>query len=723
MREWLEEAAGVFTANALLNYIWELCMSVSVSILFLLLLRPLFKRLPRIGMYLLWVLVVFQILLPVPITGIYHLLPEQVERAISQNVQILSPVQIQDRLEPGKGDLSGEGSRTYPLKKDGTKGISYTEDLEAANETMPETGTNMLQESRPSAIPMEAVLCLVWFAGVLACLIYLVCSLAANHRMFRHAKPISDNIYRHPFDCSSFVGGIISPKIYIPEGVEGQDLEYVLCHERVHIKRQDYRMKPLAFLAFSILWFNPLVWIAFRLMMKDMEISCDEVVLGRLGGAARKRYSYLLLSMASGENSVLGANTAFGAGIINERIHHVMRYKKPTKKMMIILTVMVLFCGCGITSTPEKTTKKPDVEKKERDLVFTEQAVMEEYQETPGIGAEERKNISWDKLFCDSAGRWVNFGYLYQTLTDIKREPVKLVYQDGVWEPEKINWAENLKKLQKGKENLELRNMFYGVDGCLYLCYAKTTVPFSYEVYNSNPEAYEDIFYDIGQYLYRVNEKTGEVNDLKVPLVKGREVYGDAEDCPENLVVPNCYAALANGDYVVRTGNIFAVYNGKTGEKRKDIDCSSPGQAGEVFAGDDFICWYELNRETMLIEIHVCDTDGKGSYVLDTQEEASYSEEEGYSYSFALGVKENTIITATSKGIFEAEYGEDELHKVIDTEKDNLYYLGSDSYVVEGWVYKGEDERYFLENQMKNGEKSVSCFYSPLEKQESTKKP
>ena len=187
--------------------------------------------------------------------------------------------------------------------------------------------------------------------------------------------------------------------------------------------------------------------------------------------------------------------------------------------------------------------------------------------------------------------------------------------------------------------------------------------------------------------------------------------------------MPNCYAALANGDYVVRTGNIFAVYNGKTGEKRNDIDCSSPGQAGEVFAGEDFICWYELNRETMLIEIHVCDTDGKSSYVLDTQEEVQYSEEEGYSYSFALGVKENTIIAASSKGIFEAEYGEDALHKVIGTEKDNLYYLGSDSYVVEGWVYKGADGRYFLENQMKNGEKSVSCFYAPLENQESTKKP
>lgn len=327
------------------------------------------------------------------------------------------------------------------------------------------------------------------------------------------------------------------------------------------------------------------------------------------------------------------------------------------------------------------------------------------------------------RRFCLPYSRWVDFGYFYQTLTDIKREPVKLVYQDGVWEPEKINWAENLKKLQKGKENLDLTNMFYGVDGCLYLCYAKTTVPFSYEAYVSNPEAYEDIFYDIGQHLYRVNEKTGEVNDLKVPLVKGREVYGDAEYCPENLVVPNYYAALFNGDYVVRTGNLFAVYNGKTGEKRKDIDCSSLGQAREVFAGDDFICWYELNRETMRIEIHVCDTDGKGSYVLDTQEEAKYSEEEGYSYSFALGVKENTIITATSKGIFEAEYEEDELHKVVEVEKDNLYYLGSDSYVVGGQVYKGADGRYFLQNMKKNGEKSISCFYGPLENQGSGKKP
>lgn len=734
MKEWLEKAAGVFAGNALLNYIWELCMSVSVIILFLLLLRPLFKRLPRTGMYLLWVLVVFRILLPVPITGIYNLLPEQVESAIFQNAQNLSPVQIQDRLESERGELSGKGNHLHPLKKEtttGTKEILHSEDPEIAKKTIGETGTDTEPETWQSVIPMDAVLCMVWLAGVLACLIYVICSLAANYRMFRHTIQIADDIYRHPFACSSFVGGIISPKIYIPEGVEGEDLECVLCHERVHIKRHDYRMKPVAFLAFSILWFNPLVWIAFRLMMKDMEISCDEAVLGRLGEAARKRYSYLLLAMASGENSVLGANTAFGAGIVNERIHHVMKYKKPSKRTMTVAVVMVLLCGCGISSTPERTAEKSAVETKSDNLVYGEEVVLEKYQDTPDIGLEERKNISWDKLFCDSEGKWVNFGYMYQTLENIKKDPVKLVHQDGVWRAEKIKWVENLEKVQKRKEhlddkfyedNLHLYDMFYGGDGCLYLCCSRTSM--SYEIYNTDPDRYSENFYDIDQLLYRVNEETGEVSMVEVPVVKGREVYDDTENCPENLVLTNCYAVLANGDYVVRTGNIFAVYNGMTGEKRKDIDCASPGQAGEVFAGEDFICWYELNQKTKRIEIRVCDASGNESYVLDTQEKVEYSKDEGYSdYSFALGVKENTIIAATSKGIFEAEYGEDELHTVIDTEKDNLYYLGSDSYVSMGRVYKGADGKYFLQNWMKNGGKSVSCFYAPMGNQESTKKP
>lgn len=723
MREWLEKTVGAVAGNILLNYIWELCISVSVIILILLLLRPLFKRLPRIGIYLLWVLVVFRILLPVPITGIYNLLPEQVESAISQNAQNMSLAQIQDRLIAKRGEFHSNRTHSYSLKKEttiGTKAVVHPGNPEkAAGEVR--TGTK--PEAQQTVIPMDTALCLVWLVGVFSCLIYMICSLVASHRLFRHASKVSDNIYRHPFACSSFVGGIISPKIYIPEGVEGEDLEYILCHERIHIKRQDYRMKPAAFLAFSLLWFNPLVWIAFRLMMKDMEISCDEAVLGRLGETARKRYSYLLLAMASGENGILGANTAFGAGIVNERIHHVMKYKKPSRIMVAAMAALVLLCGCGISSTPERTAEKTDVEKKNESLVYVEQVVMEKDQETPGIGAQERQNISWDKLFCDSEGGWVNFGYLFQTLEDINIEPVKLVYQDGVWESEKLNWAKNLKKLQKGGKNLRLNDMFYGADGCLYLCYAETTVPFSYEAYDSNSEAYEDTYYDIGQFLYRVNEKTGEVKDLKVPVVKGREVYDDTEDCPENLVVTNYYAALANGDYVVRTGNIFAVYNGMTGEKRKDIDCASPGQEGEVFAGDDFICWYELNRETMHVEIHVCETSGNGSYVLDTQEKVQYSEEEGYSCSFALGVEENTIVAATSKGIFEAEYGEDEMQKVVEAEKDNLYYLGSDSYSAEGRVYKGADGRYFLENWMKNDGKSVPCFYGPMAKLKGTKKP
>lgn len=408
-----------------------------------------------------------------------------------------------------------------------------------------------------------------------------------------------------------------------------------------------------------------------------------------------------------------------------------IRYKKMPKKMITVAAVMVLLCGCGISSTLEKKATESAVQTKSDHLVYGEEAVLEEYQDTPGIGAEERKNISWDILFCDSEGKWVNFGYLYQTLENIKTDPVKLVYQDGVWRAEKIKWVKNLEKVQKRKEylddafyeeNLHLYDMFYGGDGCLYLCCSRTSM--SYEAYKADPERYSEHFYDVNQLLYRVNEKTGEVNEVEVPVVKGAEVYDNSEDCPEDLVLTNSYAVLGNGDFVVRTGNIFAIYDGKTGKKRKDIDCASPGQTGEVFAGEDFICWYELNQETKHVEIHVCDASGSEPYVMDTQEKVEYNKDEGYSnYSFALGVTGNTIIVATSKGIFEAEYGEDELHVVIDTEKDNLYYLGSDSYATEGRVYKGADGRYFLQNYMKNGGKSVSCFYGPMENQKSIKKP
>ena len=120
--------------------------------------------------------------------------------------------------------------------------------------------------------------------------------------------------------------GLLPPKIYVSENLSAEDRRYVLCHEQVHIARKDYLVKPLAFTIFSLLWFNPLIWAAYYFMMKDMEISCDEAVIRKLGCQEREYYSHLLLSLASGRRMVVSQNPGFSAGTVKERILSAVSY-------------------------------------------------------------------------------------------------------------------------------------------------------------------------------------------------------------------------------------------------------------------------------------------------------------------------------------------------------------------------------------------------------------
>lgn len=202
-----------------------------------------------------------------------------------------------------------------------------------------------------SANPMQIVMAIagdIWVAGVALLLIYSIVSYLKVISNVKTATLIKDNIFETDRVATPFVCGFIRPKIIIPAGMSENELSYILAHERTHIRRLDYLMKPFAFLALILHWFNPLMWLSFALMSKDMEMSCDESVLKKLGNDIKGSYSSSLLSLSAKRSGLLaGSPLAFGESNIKSRIKNIMTYKKPefwvVAAAIVISAVLMVF--------------------------------------------------------------------------------------------------------------------------------------------------------------------------------------------------------------------------------------------------------------------------------------------------------------------------------------------------------------------------------------------
>ncbi|HZK84208.1 MAG TPA: M56 family metallopeptidase [Desulfosporosinus sp.] len=180
--------------------------------------------------------------------------------------------------------------------------------------------------------PMQiviAILSIVWVVGVAVLSLYSVISYLKVINKVKTSTLVRDNIFETDRIVTPFVCGFKKPKIYIPTDISQNELSYILAHERVHIKRLDYLIKPFAFLVLSVHWFNPLMWFSFFLMSKDLEMSCDESVLKSFGAETRANYSHSLLALATGQRQLLsGSPLAFGESNAKARIKNILNYKK-----------------------------------------------------------------------------------------------------------------------------------------------------------------------------------------------------------------------------------------------------------------------------------------------------------------------------------------------------------------------------------------------------------
>ena len=207
----------------------------------------------------------------------------------------------------------------------------------------------------------------LWVAGMAVMIGYSIYSYVKMRRLVADAVIVRDNIYETDRIRTPFILGMWRPEIYIPVGLQGERLDYVLAHEGYHLRRKDYIVKSVAYLLLTVHWFNPLVWLAFHLMGKDMEMSCDEKVLGLREGA-NKAYSSTLLSFAAPSHFPAATPLCFGESSVKSRIRNALSWRKP--KTWVTLAAMVLciaaLVACATNPNAPKADPQPADEQTEK---------------------------------------------------------------------------------------------------------------------------------------------------------------------------------------------------------------------------------------------------------------------------------------------------------------------------------------------------------------------
>ena len=321
----------------------NMSLTASVAIVLVILLRLLLKKAPKAISYALWGVVLFRLLCPVSIGSdfsVYNLFDAPTE----ESGTVTSVIEYVP---------SNIVHTEYPSVALPVPGIS-----DVINETLPQG------EEQLRADPLEGPIFIatyVWMAGVLAMVIYSIVSYIRLRGKLSVVVPLRDNIFIADDIKSPFVVGLFRPKIYLPCNLGDKEQEYIILHEQHHIKRLDHVMKALAFLALAIHWFNPLVWVAFILAGKDMEMSCDEAVIRKIGGDVRAEYSASLLTLATGRRIIAGTPLAFGEGDTKGRINNLSKWKKPTVWVVLVAVVAcIVLAVCLLTNPKENTQNAPE---------------------------------------------------------------------------------------------------------------------------------------------------------------------------------------------------------------------------------------------------------------------------------------------------------------------------------------------------------------------------
>jgi len=331
--------------SKIFSHVLHMSLTATVVIVAVCVARLFLKRAPKIYSYLLWALVLFRLLCPFSLVTSFSVIPDSVSSGAI--------------LTEWEDDYIGQTHTIFDNH------LEFDAAVEAGRETYPAeegryyvvTGGDGISEPNTVENTLLPLLSKIWIVGMLALILHSILSYARIRKQTTVAVLFRKGVFLADDVASPFVMGLIRPVIYLPGSLDPSERKYIIAHERHHIRRGDHIFKALGFLALTIHWFNPLVWIAFILASRDMEMSCDEAVIRKYGEDVRADYSASLLNLATGHRLFTGTPLAFGEGDPTGRVRNLAKWKKPKRWIILIcVTLCVVLAVCLLTD-PE--TYKP----------------------------------------------------------------------------------------------------------------------------------------------------------------------------------------------------------------------------------------------------------------------------------------------------------------------------------------------------------------------------
>lgn len=348
--------------DALFLSVLDRSLSASLVVAVVVVLRLLLKRAPKWLRCGLWILVAFRLLCPVSIESTFSLMPEQ------------------EVMQAETGEIAALYSRPAGSPQEQAKQDVYYE-APASNGT-PRIVVPVAVADTPE-IHWPGIGSVVWLAGMGLFLVYGAVSYGRLRKRVAASIELGNGVYLCDYIDSPFILGMVKPKIYLPSEMDPRDAAHVLAHERAHLKRKDHWWKPLGFGLLALYWFNPVMWLAYILLCRDIELACDEHVVKGMSLTDKKEYSEALLKCSVPRHMVVACPLAFGEVGVKERVRSVLRYQKPAFWVVLIAVVVCLITAVCFLTDPIQAEETVE------DVSFDTSAVAD---------LEELRGFDWESV-------------------------------------------------------------------------------------------------------------------------------------------------------------------------------------------------------------------------------------------------------------------------------------------------------------------------------------
>ena len=343
--------------TAVFLHFFNLSVMAGWMVLAVVLLRLCLKKAPRWITCLLWGLVALRLVIPFTVESPISLLPTA-NTVISSSDSGSSSLQLDSGVDALNEPINEWLQQSaIPYFNDDTREPS---EQDAVDLIVPEEMVDELEEEpKTRAEQVLSIAAPLWLVGIGMMLLYELFSMLRVRSRVLDAVLLRDNIWQSDRIASPFILGLFRPRIYVPYGLDESVLEQVLSHERAHLHRRDHWIKPFAFTLLAVYWYNPLLWVAYILLCRDIEVACDQRVLRGFSEEQKKQYAFALLQCGVERRSIAACPLAFGEVGIKQRIKSVMHYRKPLLWVVIVSLVISTVAAVCLLTVP--SNKQPVV--------------------------------------------------------------------------------------------------------------------------------------------------------------------------------------------------------------------------------------------------------------------------------------------------------------------------------------------------------------------------